>query len=206
LISVNQPLHCDVSSEDQREKPPQNAMASQPINSCALETCVQQLVELLKNSAVDLTFTSVRPQRIAHQAMRQPSSCTFWRVAAEGRVFYTEAHDHFGCPVSSYILGAELPSAPTQELTALVTKMVTLGYVNQDEIAALPRLTAPPRFITFAPLAPFSGSPPSARKYKTINLTQRGSSDRWSPRALACHGKAGLLGDSRESGKRSGSA
>jgi hypothetical protein len=32
----------------------------------------------------------------------EPSGCSFWRLAAEGRVFYTVPENHFNCAVGAY--------------------------------------------------------------------------------------------------------
>jgi hypothetical protein len=33
---------------------------------------------------------------------RQPSGCSFWRIAAEGRTFYTIPENPFNCAVGAY--------------------------------------------------------------------------------------------------------
>lgn len=78
--------------------------------------------------------------------------CTFWKVAAQGKVFYTAASEHFGCPVGAFTLGAELPEPETQELHKLATTMVELSYLSEREVAQLPRRMPLLRYVICAPL------------------------------------------------------
>lgn len=80
----------------------------------------QQLLELSHNRAIALTFPSDEPYGLAQAPLPQPSGCTFWKLAAEGRVFYTEASDHFGCAVGAYTHGATLPEIQERELSGLI--------------------------------------------------------------------------------------
>ena len=59
-------------------------------------------------------------------------------MAAEGKAFYTEASDHFGCAVGAYTHGAELPDPQAKELAGLITTMVNLSYLEQHEAASIP--------------------------------------------------------------------
>jgi uncharacterized protein (DUF169 family) len=111
-----------------------------------------QLFGLTNTRAVALTFSDSRPPGLLRHPAPQPSGCTFWKLAAEESVFYTEASDHFGCPVGACTLGAELPEAEAQELRGHLSTMVRLSYVTEQEVAQLPRRTAPLRYVIYAPL------------------------------------------------------
>jgi uncharacterized protein (DUF169 family) len=86
-----------------------------------------------------------------------PSGCTYWKLAAEGQSFYTEAADHYNCPIGSFTHGIDLPPAQAQELEGLVGTMIGLQYIRQQEIPAIPRRDAPFHVALYAPLtdAPF---------------------------------------------------
>jgi uncharacterized protein (DUF169 family) len=82
-----------------------------------------------------------------------PSGCTYWKLAAEGKIFYTEAADHYNCPIGSYTHGIDLPPARAQELEGLVGTMIGLEYIRQEEIPTIPRRDAPFGVALYAPLA-----------------------------------------------------
>jgi uncharacterized protein (DUF169 family) len=82
-----------------------------------------------------------------------PAGCGYWRLAAEGRVFYTEASDHYTCPVGAHTHGVDLPAAVAQELNGLVHTMVQMQYIKMEEIPTIPRRQRPFRVALYAPLA-----------------------------------------------------
>jgi uncharacterized protein (DUF169 family) len=95
---------------------------------------------------------------MARIAMSAPASCSYWRLAAEGQVFYTEAPDHFGCPVGAHTHGVELPSDTARQLNDVVQMMVGLHYIKMEEVPLIPRRQQPFRIALYAPLgnAPFT--------------------------------------------------
>jgi uncharacterized protein (DUF169 family) len=118
----------------------------------SLERFDRQLLELTNACPVAVTFTDSPPPGISRELNSQPSGCTFWKLAAEGKVFYTDASDHFGCAVGAYTHGAELPEAQTKELTGLVSTMMGLSYLKQEEVSRIPRRSTPLRCVLYAPL------------------------------------------------------
>jgi len=112
-----------------------------------------QLYELTKMCPVAVTFTDVRPTDLPREVGPQPSGCSFWKLAAEGRAFYAEAPAHFGCLVGAYALGAELSQSRTTELIELTSTMVKLSYVTAQEVAELPHRSDRLRFVIYAPLS-----------------------------------------------------
>jgi uncharacterized protein (DUF169 family) len=102
---------------------------------------------------VAVTFQSSAPPGIPRVESAGPSGCTYWKLAAEGKVFYTEAADHYNCPIGSYTHGIDLPAAQSQELQGLVGTMLQLAYLRQEEIPAIPRRDRPFGVMLYAPLA-----------------------------------------------------
>lgn len=102
---------------------------------------------------VAVTFQSSPPATIPHVARAEPSGCTYWKLAAEGGIFYTEATDHYNCPIGSYTHGIDLPPAQSQELEGLMGTMLQLGYLRREEIPTIPRRDAPFGIAVYAPLA-----------------------------------------------------
>jgi uncharacterized protein (DUF169 family) len=97
-----------------------------------------------------------------------PSGCTFWKLAAEGRTFYTVQADHYNCPIGCYTHNIPLPPEREAELGQTLGLMSEIGYVRMEEVPGIPRLPVPPTTIVYAPLgdAPaeadvvvFSGTP-----------------------------------------------
>ncbi|MER3424812.1 MAG: hypothetical protein C4293_17915, partial [Nitrospiraceae bacterium] len=82
-----------------------------------------------------------------------PAGCGYWRLAAEGHVFYTEAADHYTCPVGAHTHGVDLPPDVAKELNGLVQNMVQMQYIKLEEIPLIPRRQQPFRIALYAPLA-----------------------------------------------------
>jgi len=51
---------------------------------------------------VAVTFLDGEPADIEKFEDSEPSSCSFWRLAANGRTFYTLPESHFNCAVGAY--------------------------------------------------------------------------------------------------------
>jgi uncharacterized protein (DUF169 family) len=118
-------------------------------------TAGRRMTELLglRAAPVAVTFASAAPAGVARVAKPGPAGCAYWKQAAEGAVFYTEAADHFNCPVGSYTHGVGLPPERAKELEGVVGTMVGLQYLRMEEIGALPRRTEPFKVAVYAPLA-----------------------------------------------------
>jgi uncharacterized protein (DUF169 family) len=106
----------------------------------------------LRRRPVAVTFLDAPPAGVPAYRGTQPSGCSFWRLAAEGRAFYTVPGDHFNCPIGSYTHGLTLPPARASELEQTLTLMAGLGYVRMEEVPAIPCLPRPPAAVVYAPL------------------------------------------------------
>jgi hypothetical protein len=51
---------------------------------------------------VAAAFLDAEPAGVKKFEGRQPSGCSFWGLAAEGRTFYTIPEIHFNCAVGAY--------------------------------------------------------------------------------------------------------
>ena len=102
---------------------------------------------------VAVAFRSTAPAGVPRVERAGPAGCSYWRAASEGRVFYTEASDHYNCPVGSYTHGVTLPSDRAKELEGVVGIMVGLQYIRMEEVSALPRRAEPFGVAIYAPLA-----------------------------------------------------
>jgi uncharacterized protein (DUF169 family) len=102
---------------------------------------------------VAVAFQPHAPAGIQRIGAAGPSGCTYWKLAAEGKTFYTEAADHYNCPIGSFTHGIDLPPAQAQELEGLVGTMIGLEYIRQEEIPTIPQRHTPFGVAIYAPLA-----------------------------------------------------
>jgi len=102
---------------------------------------------------VAVAFRETAPAGIGRFEGTQPSGCSFWRLAGDGRVFYTVPADHHNCPIGSYTHGIDLPAGRALELEQTLGLMSNLGYVRMDEVPGIPRLPRAPGVVVYAPLA-----------------------------------------------------
>jgi uncharacterized protein (DUF169 family) len=108
---------------------------------------------------VAVTFRAAPPSDVPAFAGRQPSGCSFWRLAAEGRRFYTVPADHAGCAVGSHTHAIPLPPERAHELDETLGFMVGLGYVRMEEVPGIPRLPRTPAAVVYSPLGETPGDP-----------------------------------------------
>jgi uncharacterized protein (DUF169 family) len=115
----------------------------------------RRMVELLglTRAPVAVSFLAAPPAGVVRVDRPGPAGCAYWRQAAEGAVFYTEAADHHNCPIGSYTHGVALPPTLAKELEGVVGTMVGLQYIRMEEVAALPRRSEAFRVAVYAPLA-----------------------------------------------------
>jgi uncharacterized protein (DUF169 family) len=107
----------------------------------------------LDRAPVAIAFRDEVPAGVDRLDGTQPSSCSFWRVAAEGRTFYTEPADHHNCPIGSYTHNIPLPAEREPELVQTLSLMSDIGYLRMEEVPAVPRLARTPGVVVYAPLA-----------------------------------------------------
>jgi len=107
----------------------------------------------LSRRPVAVTFLDAEPAGVSKFSGTEPAGCSFWRLAAAGRTFYTVPADHFNCAVGAYTHNVQLPPERVQETETMLGMMFNLGYVRPEEVPGIPRLAKEPVAIVFAPLA-----------------------------------------------------
>jgi uncharacterized protein (DUF169 family) len=107
----------------------------------------------LRRRPIAIAFCDEPPPGVARFSGTEPSSCSFWRVAAGGRAFYTVPSDHYNCAIGSHTHNIPLPPDRAEELTQTLGFLTALGYVRMEEVAGIPRLSRTPGAIVYAPLA-----------------------------------------------------
>ena len=117
--------------------------------------------ELIGSDAepVAITFCEAPRAGIERIASAAPAGCAYWKLAADGQVFYTAAADHLNCPIGAYTHGAPLTGEPQGQLEEMIQKMVGIQYLRVEEVAGIPKRKEPLRFVVYAPLSKAQGTP-----------------------------------------------
>jgi uncharacterized protein (DUF169 family) len=123
-----------------------------------LEQRLQGALKLTRRP-VAVAYRDAVPAGVARFAGSEPSSCSFWRLAGEGRAFATVAADHYNCPIGSYTQNVPLPPDRAPELDQVLGLMTEIGYVRMEEVSGIPRVAEPPRAIVYAPLGEMPVAP-----------------------------------------------
>ncbi len=113
----------------------------------------------LATAPVAVTFRETPPPGVPRAAEAGPAGCTYWRRAAEGQSFYTEAADHYNCPIGAHTHGVELPPERQQELEGILGTMIQLGYLGAGEVSGIPRRDRPFGVAVYSPLADAPAEP-----------------------------------------------
>ncbi len=106
----------------------------------------------LGHRPVAVAFLDAVPEGIERVAGTQPSGCSFWRLAEEGRVFYTLAADHFNCAVGAYTHNIPLAPEREKETEQTLKMMFEAGYIRPEEVAGIAVLKKTPAATVYAPL------------------------------------------------------
>jgi uncharacterized protein (DUF169 family) len=106
----------------------------------------------LKRRPVSVTILDSEPGDIPKFAGTEPSGCSFWRLAADGKSFYTVPSDHFNCPVGSYTHRIDLPEQRKNELNETLSLMFSVEYLKPEDVAKVPQLPKTPTAVVYAPL------------------------------------------------------
>lgn len=121
----------------------------------------QQLQQLLglDTTPIAITFHDTPPEDISRVENVEASGCTYWKRASEGKTFYTEASDHYNCPIGCYTHNVELPDAQMEELENTLGLMGELGYISMEEVPGIPQRKNPFQNAVYAPLADATNIP-----------------------------------------------
>jgi len=109
--------------------------------------------------AVGVAFLDEPPPDVRKFEGTAPSGCSFWRLAAAGRSFYTVPNDHFNCAVGAHTHNIPLSSEREKETGQMLQMMFDLGYMKPEEVERIPRLPKTPAVVAYAPLGALSFAP-----------------------------------------------
>lgn len=121
----------------------------------------RQIGEVVRGSMrpIGVAFLEGEPSGIEKYEGTQPSGCSFWRLAGEGRTFYTVPENHFNCAVGAYTHNISLSPERRQETETTLKMMFDLGYVKPEEVPQIPRLEKMPKAIVYSPLGDIPADP-----------------------------------------------
>lgn len=121
----------------------------------------EQITPIVKQGrrAVAVSFRDSEPADVKKFAGTEPSGCSFWRLAAEGKTFYTVPENHFNCALGAYTHNIELAPEREKEMEQTLKMMFDLGYVKQEEVPQIPRLAKAPKAIVYSTLGDTHGEP-----------------------------------------------
>jgi uncharacterized protein (DUF169 family) len=106
----------------------------------------------LHRRPVSVAFLDAVPAEVTKFTGTEPSGCSFWRLAAAGRTFYTVPADHYNCAIGSHTHNIPLPPERADELDQTLAFMTGIGYIKMEEVGGIPRLAKTPSAIIYAPL------------------------------------------------------
>lgn len=113
----------------------------------------------LARRPVAVAFLEAAPAGVKKFEGTEPSGCSFWRLAANGGVFYTLPQNHFNCAVGAYTHNITLSPEREKETEQTLKMMFDLGYVKPEEVPQIPRLPKAPVAIVYAPLGEMPVAP-----------------------------------------------
>jgi uncharacterized protein (DUF169 family) len=123
-----------------------------------LETRFATTVKL-ERRPVAVAYLENAPVGVKKFEGSEPSGCSFWRLAADGRTFYTVPEDHFNCAVGAYTHNITLSPEREQETGITLKMMFELGYVKPEEVPQIPRLAKAPAVVAYSPLGDAPATP-----------------------------------------------
>ena len=113
----------------------------------------------LKRQPVAISFQSAPPEGVPKIDATAVASCAYWKLAANGQAFYTDAADHTGCPIGAHTHGIEKSDQLNSELESVVGTMVQLEYLNMEEVPHIPQLEGPFGVAVYASLSDTTAEP-----------------------------------------------
>jgi uncharacterized protein (DUF169 family) len=116
------------------------------------KTPLEDLLQL-HTSPVAISFLPAALPDVPLVDSTAAASCGYWRRAADGAVFATEARHHLNCAVGAHTHGVPTTDAQKGELMELVKTMVGLEYLTMAEVPLIPQRQGPFGVVIYAPLA-----------------------------------------------------
>jgi len=140
----------------------------------AIEEKIQQILASDRRP-IAIAFLDKEPEGVEKFSGSEPSSCSYWRLAAAGRTFYTVPSDHWNCPVGGYTHNT-LTNERMPDLQQVLTLMSDIGYIRMEEVPGVFHMDSAPAAILYAPLGETPVAPSvvmaSGRPGRVMMLTE----------------------------------
>jgi uncharacterized protein (DUF169 family) len=107
---------------------------------------------------IAICFTEKVPAGIRTWTGRVPAGCRFWQEAAT-EVFATSSSDHDLCAIGTFTHNLETTEAHEADRGDALKIFADLGYVREQDIAAIPVLESRPSHVVYGPLATIPMAP-----------------------------------------------
>ena len=101
---------------------------------------------------IAICFTEKVPAGIRNWGSRVPAGCRFWQEAAT-EVFATSPKDHDLCAIGTFTHNLETTEAHQADRYDALKVFADLGYVREQDLAAVPVLRSRPAYVVYGPLA-----------------------------------------------------
>jgi uncharacterized protein (DUF169 family) len=112
---------------------------------------VQRLLGLDK-PPIAIAFLDSPPAGVDKwEAAPVPAGCDFWRVAMQGKTFFTVPSDHYNCAVGSHTHAIPLPPGRAAELEQTIGFMIANQYIEMKEVPGIPVLKQTPAAVAYGP-------------------------------------------------------
>ncbi len=102
---------------------------------------------------IAISLSNTAPKEVANFHGKVPAGCSFWEQAAKGE-FTTSTSDHELCAIGVHTHAlSEARESTASELAEALKVMDDLDYVREEEVAQIPVLQRPTKYVIYAPLA-----------------------------------------------------
>jgi uncharacterized protein (DUF169 family) len=112
----------------------------------------------LTQPPVAISLADDLPEGVATWSGHSPAGCRFWQEGGR-RVFATSASDHDLCSIGLHTHNLEMSPAAASDLGDALKVFAQLTYVREEDVAAIPVLTARPKYVVYGPLAEIPTTP-----------------------------------------------
>jgi uncharacterized protein (DUF169 family) len=125
-----------------------------------MKTRLEELLDLA-TAPVAIGFLAAPPAGLPRVSKASAASCAYWRRAADGEAFYTEAADHVGCAIGAHTHGVPTTKDQKAALMEVIQTMVGLEYLSMDEVPQIPHREVREDFgvVAYAPLGAATFAP-----------------------------------------------
>ncbi len=123
----------------------------QGMDYSAMELQIGETLRLTRRP-VAVTFRENPPPGVPKFAGKEPSGCSFWRLASGGMTFYTIPGVHENCSLGGHVYNLPLSSERAGEFEKSLSLMASNGYIKMEDILSLPHMKKTPKIIVYSPL------------------------------------------------------